>query len=111
MKSSIAKRQLEDTENIQQFEPVQKRSRTDKGENNTAPGEFLLHRPMEQVNTNMCYDVKTFRNLNQKRYKLEIQQKLIRGIIEPKTRPPTSQLMSLNVSRKVDSPRGKQPIP
>ena len=89
MKSSLAKRQLEDTESIQQFEPVYKRSRTDKG-------DILLQKSDEQVQTNnTSYDVNPFQNMNKKKYNFELQHELIRGIIMPK-----SPLRSSNVLRK-----------
>ena len=100
MKSSLAKRQLEDTESIQQFEPVYKRLRTDKG-------DILLQKSEEQVQTNnLSYDVNPFQNVNKKRCKFELQHELIRGIIMPK-----SPLRSSNILRKKVSLRCKTSFP
>ena len=95
MKSLVAKRQLEDTENVQQFEPVFKRSRKDNVFHDTFPGELLIHKPNKLVKAQIIdYDVNPFRNLNQKSCKLELQQEFIRGIIIPKIwSPPRGKVL------------------
>ena len=104
MKSSLAKRQLEDTETIQQFEPVYKRLRTDKG-------DILLQKSKEQVQTNiMSYDLNPFQNVNKKRSKFELQHELIRGIIMPKSPLRSSHILRKKVSLRCKASFPKSPL-
>ena len=109
MKSSLAKRQLEETKTIQQFEPVYKRSRTDIGDCDTIAGDIWLQKPKDQIQTNnKTYDVNPFQNVNQKRCKFELQHELIRGIIMPK---PWTPIKSSKILRTKVSPRRKSSCP